>query len=68
MSRLKQIMYGVTDFARMRAENAYFVEDIIAAGGTTGQLVDSSPAAQSSFVASWSSSTAARSSCAKRSR
>ena len=26
MERLKQIMYGVTDFARMRAENAYFVD------------------------------------------
>ena len=26
MSSLKQIMYGVTDFARMRAENAYFVD------------------------------------------
>ena len=25
MDGLKQIMYGVTDFARMRAENAYFV-------------------------------------------
>ena len=26
MNELKQIMYGVTDFARMRAENAYFVD------------------------------------------
>ena len=26
MAGLKQIMYGVTDFARMRAENAYFVD------------------------------------------
>ena len=26
MGGLKQIMYGVTDFARMRAENAYFVD------------------------------------------
>ena len=26
MDGLKQIMYGVTDFARMRAENAYFVD------------------------------------------
>jgi len=26
MHDLKQIMYGVTDFARMRAENAYFVD------------------------------------------
>ena len=26
MSDLKQIMYGVTDFARMRRENAYFVD------------------------------------------
>ena len=26
MEKLKQIMYGVTDFARMRAENAYFVD------------------------------------------
>ena len=26
MASLKQIMYGVTDFARMRAENAYFVD------------------------------------------
>ena len=25
MEKLKQIMYGVTDFARMRAENGYFV-------------------------------------------
>ena len=26
MDNLKQIMYGVTDFARMRAENGYFVD------------------------------------------
>lgn len=26
MDSLKQIMYGVTDFALMRAENAYFVD------------------------------------------
>ena len=26
MDSLKQIMYGVTDFARMRSENAYFVD------------------------------------------
>jgi len=26
MQDLKQIMYGVTDFALMRAENAYFVD------------------------------------------
>ena len=26
MDGLKQIMYGVTDFVRMRAENAYFVD------------------------------------------
>ena len=26
MDGLKQIMYGVTDFARMRRENAYFVD------------------------------------------
>ena len=26
MEKLKQIMYGVTDFARMRAENGYFVD------------------------------------------
>ena len=26
MANLKQIMYGVTDFARMRKENAYFVD------------------------------------------
>ena len=26
MDGLKQIMYGVTDFALMRAENAYFVD------------------------------------------
>ena len=26
MDNLKQIMYGVTDFARMRTENAYFVD------------------------------------------
>ena len=26
MGNLKQIMYGVTDFARMRAENGYFVD------------------------------------------
>lgn len=26
MAGLKQIMYGVTDFARMRTENAYFVD------------------------------------------
>ena len=26
MAKLKQIMYGVTDFARMRKENAYFVD------------------------------------------
>ena len=27
MDNLKQIMYGVTDFALMRAENAYFEEE-----------------------------------------
>ena len=26
MDNLKKIMYGVTDFARMRAENGYFVD------------------------------------------
>ncbi len=26
MEKMKQIMYGVTDFARMRAENGYFVD------------------------------------------
>ena len=26
MDNLKQIMYGVTDFVRMRRENAYFVD------------------------------------------
>ena len=26
---LKQIMYGVTDFALMRAENAYFVDWVV---------------------------------------
>ena len=26
MDCLKQIMYGVTDFARMRAENGYFID------------------------------------------
>ena len=26
METLKQIMYGVTDFARIRAENGYFVD------------------------------------------
>ena len=26
MEKLKQIMYGVTDFALMRAENGYFVD------------------------------------------
>ena len=26
MEKMKQIMYGVTDFARIRAENGYFVD------------------------------------------
>ena len=26
METMKQIMYGVTDFARIRAENGYFVD------------------------------------------
>ena len=26
MDDLKKIMYGVTDFARMRAENGYFID------------------------------------------
>ena len=26
MGTMKQIMYGVTDFARIRAENGYFVD------------------------------------------
>lgn len=29
MDGLKQIMYGVTDFARMRAGNAYFVDGTV---------------------------------------
>ena len=29
MDGLKQIMYGVTDFALMRAENAYFVGRVV---------------------------------------
>ena len=31
MGSLKQIMYGVTDFARMRAENAWYLGNILRA-------------------------------------
>ena len=74
MDDLKKIMYGVTDFARMRAENAYFVDrtDLIRELEKTSYTVflrpRRFPVARSSSAVCWSSSTVARSSSARRFR